>query len=170
LSVDAALASACLPTLQRAVVVDGEPYWDGGYSANPALSPLLRVGDGDLLLVALGPLAHHGVPVSVEEIRVRALEFSFHASFQREAELLAEACACARAGRWPGGRLERRLRRLRTHCIDGAPDLEHLSAETRLIAHRPFLERLRDRGRERAIEWLAACGDRVGSTSTAELV
>jgi len=30
LSVDALLASACLPQLFRAVEIDGEPYWDGG--------------------------------------------------------------------------------------------------------------------------------------------
>jgi NTE family protein len=40
LSVDTLLASACLPTIHRTIVIDGEPYWDGGYSANPAVFPL----------------------------------------------------------------------------------------------------------------------------------
>jgi NTE family protein len=169
LSVNAALASACLPTLHHAVMIDGEPYWDGGYSANPALFPLVRAGVTDLLIVALSPLAHEHVPMTAEDIRARALEFSFNAGFLREATLLAEACAEARRSLLSLGRLERRLRALRTHLIDAHDDLGALSAETRLIAHLPFLERLRDLGRARAQRWLAEHGDRVGHAASVDL-
>lgn len=169
LGIDAVLASACLPTLQQAVVIDGEPYWDGGYSANPALFPLVRCGMHDLLIVSLSPMQHAATPVSVDEIRARALEFAFNASFLREATLLAEACAEARAAWWPGGRLERRLRRLRTHLIDAHDELASLPGETRLIAHLPFLESLRDLGRERARRWLEETGAQVGQRSSVDL-
>lgn len=169
LSVDAALASACLPTVHHAVMIDGEPYWDGGYSANPALLPLVRTGVPDLLIVSLSPLDYASVPISAEDIRARALEFTFNASFLREATLLAEACAEARASVFACGRLERRLRALRTHLIDAQDDLGALSAETRLIAHLPFLERLRDLGRARAQRWLAEQGDRVGRRASVDL-
>lgn len=169
LSLEAALASACLPTLQQAVMIDGEPYWDGGYSANPALFPLVRAGPADLLIVSLSPLGYDTVPVSADEIRARALEFSFNAGFLREATLLAEACAEARASRLGFGRLERRLARLRTHLIDAHDDLGTLSAESRLIAHLPFLERLRDLGRARAQRWLGEHGTSVGHRASVEL-
>lgn len=169
LSVNAALASACLPTLHQAVMIDGEPYWDGGYSANPALFPLVEAGVADLLIVALSPLSHDNVPMSAEEIRSRALEFSFNAGFLREATLLGEACAEARRSLFAVGRLERRLRALRTHLIDAHDDLGALSSETRLIAHRPFLERLRDLGRERASRWLETQGRRVGHGASVDL-
>ncbi len=39
---DALLASACLPTLFRAVEIAGEAYWDGGYTGNPTLFPLFE--------------------------------------------------------------------------------------------------------------------------------
>jgi len=169
LSVDTALASACLPTLHHAVTVDGEPYWDGGYSANPALFPLLQTGIADLLIVSLSPHGYDAVPVSAEEIRTRALEFSFNAGFLREATLLAEACAAARRSTWSFGRLERRLRGLRTHLIDAHDDLGTLSAQSRLIAHLPFLERLRDLGRARAQRWLAEHGAAVGRSATVDL-
>jgi NTE family protein len=168
LSVEAALASACLPTLHHAVTIAGEPYWDGGYSANPALFPLVRTGVADLLVVSLSPQTYADSPVSAEQIRQRALEFTFNASFLREAGLLAEACAQARASAFAFGRLERRLRRLRTHLIDAHDDLGSLRAETRLIAHLPFLERLRDLGRDRAQRWLAEHGARVGHASTVD--
>ncbi|TXT29623.1 MAG: NTE family protein [Rhodocyclaceae bacterium] len=54
LSVDTLLASACLPTIHRTIVIDGEPYWDGGYSANPAVFPLAyQCTSPDILLILL---------------------------------------------------------------------------------------------------------------------
>ena len=181
LSVDAVLASACLPSLQAAVVIDGEPYWDGGYSANPALFPLVRSGIPDLLIVWLSPLSYAQVPQDVEAIRERALEFAFNATFLREARLLSELCEMAQPAHWPlsalrwlgglhaFGRLERRLLRLRTHVIDAHDDLAGLPQETRLMAHGPFLERLRDQGRERAARWLADAAPLVGRASSTDL-
>jgi NTE family protein len=165
LSVDAVLASACLPTLQPAVVIDGEPYWDGGYSANPALYPLVRSGVADLLIVWLSPLVYARSPVSAEEIRERALDFAFNATFLREAQMLADLCAGARRSSWPFGTLAR----LRTHLIDAHDALSQLAQETKLMAHAPFLESLRERGRERAEAWLESASHRVGKTSTVDL-
>ena len=53
LSVEAALASACLPMIHHAVEIDGEPYWDGGYSANPAVFPLFYECDSPEILLVL---------------------------------------------------------------------------------------------------------------------
>jgi len=169
LSLDALLASSCLPTLHHAVNIDGQPYWDGGYSANPALFPLARSGVRDLLAVTLMPHSFERSPVSAEEIRERALEFAFGASFLREATLLSEAIAQAQSATWPHGAIERRLRRLRTHLIDADGELAGLKPETRMIAHLPFLERLRDLGRLRAQRWIGEHGASVGERSSADL-
>jgi NTE family protein len=54
ISVDAVLASACLPDFFPAVEIDGEAYWDGGYTGNPALVPLLlRLPSCDFLIVRI---------------------------------------------------------------------------------------------------------------------
>jgi NTE family protein len=34
LTIDALLASACVPTMYKAIQIDGEPYWDGGYAGS----------------------------------------------------------------------------------------------------------------------------------------
>ncbi len=49
----AIMTSACLPELFAAVQIDGEAYWDGGFSANPTLEPLIFGGHGatDVLTV-----------------------------------------------------------------------------------------------------------------------
>lgn len=170
LGVDAVLASACLPTLHHAVEIDGEPYWDGGYSANPALFPLMSEGGcDDLMIVMLSPLRHDRSPRSAQEIHERALEFAFNATFLREARLLGEAQAIAARSWLPLGRLERRLRRMRFHLVDAQDLLAPLSSDTRLIAHLPFLQRLRDHGRERAAAWLKSHGGRLGRASSADL-
>jgi NTE family protein len=170
LSVDAALASACLPTLHHAVQINGEPYWDGGYSANPALFPLARSGVRELLIVTLMPLRYARTPHGAEEIQSRAIEFAFNATFVREACLLAEASAEARRTTWPfAGGLERRLRRLHFHLIDAHDDLGGLAGETRLIAHLPFLQSLHELGRARAQRWLDEHGHAVGRRSSVDL-
>ena len=53
---DVLLASACLPTMFQAIEIDGEPYWDGGYSGNPTITPLIRELDSDdTILVPINP-------------------------------------------------------------------------------------------------------------------
>jgi NTE family protein len=170
LSVDVVMASACLPTLQRAVEIDGEPYWDGGFSANPALWPLLRdrVAD-DLLVVMLSPWSLGDTPTTVDEIRLRTAEIAFNAAFLREMRLLADATAAARRAWW-GGPLERCLRRTRWHVIDVHDALADLPLVSKAIAHPQWLQRLRDAGRAQALTWLKRHGHSLGARSSVDLV
>lgn len=168
-SLDAVMASACLPSLQPAVEIDGEPYWDGGYCANPALFPLVyEVAVRDVLVIMLSPWTLGDTPQQPGEIRARGIEIAFNAAFLREMHSLAETTAIARSAWWPGT-LERRLRRLRWHLIDGHDDLSSLPDESRLFAHPQLLLRLRDAGRARAMDWLTQHADRIGRTSSADL-
>jgi NTE family protein len=169
LTVDAALASACLPTIQRAIVIDGQPYWDGAYSANPAIFPLLHESSArDLLLVMLTPHTLGATPQSVAEIRGRAADIAFNASFLREMRSLAEARERARRSLLPWGD-DARVLRLRWHLIDGHDALVALPAESKMIARLGFLERLRDAGRLQTKAWLADCGDAIGDRSSLDL-
>ncbi|MEF7613412.1 patatin-like phospholipase family protein [Aquincola sp. MAHUQ-54] len=167
LTLDALLASACLPALHHTVTIAGEPYWDGGYSANPAVFPLLRDSRcaEDTLLVLLAPRCHAHTPRKAAEIRERAVDIAFQAPFLRELGLLHELQSAMRSGWWPRSGLERRLAQARWHLVDGAPVLAALHRETRLIAHLPFLHRLRDAGRAAAGAWLAGPAAAVGRRS-----
>jgi NTE family protein len=90
ITTDAVLASACLPMLNQAIEIDGEPYWDGGYAANPAVFPLFNECEArDILLVLLAPQSYGDAPRTVEEIRARTLEFAFNTSLLREMLLFA---------------------------------------------------------------------------------
>jgi NTE family protein len=170
LTLDMLLASACLPKIHRPVVIDGQPYWDGGYSANPAVFPLLYdCATRDLLLVLLNPLQREGTPSTVQQIETRTLELAFSANFMREMQMFARAAEFSAAS-WPAlGRLERRLQSLRWHMIDSSEVAGLRRTETQLLAYGPFLQMLREQGRGRALAWLARHAQSVGRRSTLDL-
>lgn len=171
LSLDALLASTCLPTLHHQVVIDGEPYWDGGYSANPALMPLLADAAcaTDTLVVLLASRAYAHTPRQTAQIAERAMDIAFQAPLLRDLELLDALQSDARGPWWPAIGLQGRIARARWHLVDGAPVLAALRGETRMIAHLPFLQHLRDAGRAQAQAWLAGAGALVGKRSSVTL-
>ena len=90
ITVDVLLASACLPTLYQAVEIDGEPYWDGGYSGNPTMTPLVRECiSQDIVLVQINPIRRDRLPRTAREIHNRINEVSFNATLLKELRMLA---------------------------------------------------------------------------------
>ena len=171
LSADALLASACLPTLHHAVEIDGEAYWDGGFTANPAVYPLIYdCTTSDILLVLLNPLRHPDAPRSAEEIATRSMELGFSTTFLREMRTLAQARAYMQEGSgWlPRGRLERKLAGLRFHLLE-AEELADAGKGSKLNATRAFLHELRDLGRARAARWIRQHRADVGRRETVEV-
>lgn len=170
ISADAILASACLPQMARPVEIDGEPYWDGGYAANPAIYPLFyECKTSDILMVLLTPLKHKGTPHSVQEIKDRVLELAFNSTFLREMRMFAHAREYASESFFPIGRLERRLVRLNFHVIDAQEQMYEFKTETKLAANMGFFELLRNLGRERARTWLEANYGEIGKRSTVDI-
>ena len=170
LSEDALLASACLPTLHHAIEIDGDAYWDGGYSGNPALYPLVyQCRTPSILVMLLQPLERADVPTSAEDIRSRLAEFQFNASFLREMRGLALARAEVESQGIVVGRLARRLRSLDFHVLEAAGLIARLRVEKTLNVDLGFLLGLRDEGRAQAEAWLLKHYDRIGRESSIDL-
>ncbi len=170
ISADAILASACLPMMSRPVEIDGEPYWDGGYAANPAVFPLFyECKTSDILLVLLTPLKHQATPHSAQEIKGRVLELAFNSTFLREMRMFAHAREYVSQSVFRLGRFERRLARMNFHVIDAQEQMLELKAETKLAANMRFFEMLKNLGRARAKTWLQAHHAQVGKRSTVDL-
>ena len=170
LTLDVLLASACLPKIHHAIEIDGEPYWDGGYSANPAVFPLFYDCDSrDVLLVLVTPLLHEGALRSVEEIESRILELAFSANFLREMRMFAHATEFSGPSFLTLGRLERRLQKMRFHMIDSSDLVSLQRIQTQAIAYGPFLERLRGQGCQRGAAWLAQHAGALGRRTTVDL-
>ncbi|GAB3465187.1 patatin-like phospholipase family protein [Azotobacter salinestris] len=170
LSEDCVLASACLPTYHHTVEIDGEPYWDGAFSANPAVFPLVYECDAnDILLVLLSPMAHGRTPQSVEEIRRRTQELAFKSTFLREMHSLAHAREHAARTLLPLSKLERRLTQTHLHMIADDALMGRLAAESKMTTSQPFLEMLRDQGRSQALAWLESHYRAIGRRSSVDI-
>lgn len=156
LHADMVLASACLPQLHRAVEIDGASYWDGGFSSNPPVLPLARLGTAStLLVVRINPTRAAGaVPRSAAAIRNRTSELVFAQPLTQELRQLA---AARRLGRGPLGLIHpglRRLARLDLQMIDGDAALAGRDPVTKVVPTAALVEELRQAGRTAAEAWL----------------
>jgi NTE family protein len=74
---DVLCASACLPFVFPAVRIGERSYWDGGYSGNPPLAPLLKpVPPRRLILIRAQPHVRAGVPTTPTEVTNRLNEIA----------------------------------------------------------------------------------------------
>ncbi len=166
LGADHVMASACLPRLFQAVVIDGAPYWDGGFSGNPPLWPLFyETNCRDTIIVQINPIARAETPHSAEDIGNRVNEITFNAG------LLAELRAADFVARLidRGVLKDPAYTRQRLHRIGGEGGLDRFGARTKTDVSWSFLKTLRDLGREAAREWLARHFDAIGARSTLDV-
>jgi NTE family protein len=118
LTAEMVMASACLPLLFRAVEIDGVPYWDGGYSGNPALVPFLRRTETeDVLIVQINPRERRKTPTRTREILSRMNEINFNASLLSELRAVDFVNRLIDEGRLPRGTRKGEFRRLKLHRI-----------------------------------------------------
>ena len=165
ITADVLLASACLPTMFRAVEIDGEAYWDGGFTGNPTITPLVRETDAhDSILVQINPRERADAPRNAADILNRLNEISFNSPLMKELRMIALLRQVADPGTGEGARWAH----MRTHRIM-TDMLARFGASSKLNAEWPFLEMLRTEGRRAATEFLDANGKDLGKRSTADL-
>lgn len=159
LSVDALLASACLPFLFQAVTIGDDAYWDGGYAGNPAIYPLIYQTEFlDILLVRINPLVREGVPHRSDEIMDRINEITFNAGLISEMRAISFVSRLVREGKLDPGR----YKDLRLHMVADDKGLAPLGASTKFNTEREFLEQLFHMGRTAAARWLKKHRDDIG--------
>jgi NTE family protein len=166
IGLDSVMASACLPFLFKAVEIDGEAYWDGGYMGNPALFPLVdECAAGDVVVIQINPFYRPDVPRSARDIQNRLNEITFNASLLKELRALAFLWEIIHYED-----LEReRFRDVHVHAIHDEATMLELGVSSKLNAEWTFLTHLRDRGRSAAQRWLSAHYDDLGVRNTLDL-
>ncbi len=170
IDVDVLLASACLPALHHAIEIDGEHYWDGAYSGNPPLFPLIFDSQHpDILVVLLQPLLRDSLPTTVEEIRKRTHELSFTNTFLREMRAIALSKEKIKQNWIRHGELERRMNRLNIHLIEDM-SFEKMDSTSRCYAEADFMQDLYFRGFETTEGWLDENYSSITRRSSADLV
>jgi len=165
-TLDAVMASACLPQMSRAVEIDGEAYWDGGFSGNPALLPLITSTQSpDIVIVQINPVERAAIPRSAREIINRVNEISFNTALIKELRAIhlmqqiveAQGIDLGAAGR------------TYLHLIHTDTEVQDLAASSKLNAEWAYLQTLFKRGRAWADTWLGANFDALGQRSTLDL-
>jgi NTE family protein len=162
---DVLLASACLPTLFQAIEIDGEGYWDGGYSGNPTITPLVReCNSKDTVLVQINPVERPGLPRSARDILNRLNEVSFNAVLLKELRMIALLRQVAQ----PDNSENAKWADMRIHRISSEVMVE-LGYSSKLNAEWEFLCMLRDEGRRAGDAFLTAHHEDLGRRSTFDL-
>lgn len=164
MSIDALLASACLPELFQAVELDGEPYWDGGYCGNPTLWPMIHSGiTQDLIVVQLVPETAADVPSDGPSIRRRIGEIVFNSSLVAEMQAIAAMRLLAERNGDPSNIVDVRMHRI------GPPREELFAHGTPFERSRAWLELLQKEGRAEGRRFVTAHGDDIGVRETLDI-
>lgn len=165
LSAQAVMASACLPQLFQAPEINGNLYWDGGYSANPALGPLVEMPESsDILLVQINPLKRPGKPTSAAEIADRVGDLTFNASLIAQMRTIALINELVERGLAPDG-----LQPIHVHRIDGGAALAEMPASSKVAPQPATVEKLFALGQRSAQRWLKRSFDALGERSSVNL-
>ena len=146
------------------------PYWDGGYSGNPAVIPFLRAtATEDVLIVQINPRERRKVPTRTREIMSRVNEINFNASLLSELRGVAFVNRLIDEGRLPRGTRQGEFRRLKVHRIVMDGRRRHVGARSTLKTDYELFEMLRKLGQRATRRFLDAHFDDIGRKSTIDM-
>lgn len=168
-SLKATLASACLPNLYKAVEINGEYYWDGGYSGNPSLFPFFyHVKSCDILIIHVNPIERPAPPKMPAEILNRINEISFNAALLKEFRAIDFVHNLLDSD-WIKEEYRSRFKYIFLHAISADKALNDLSVASKYSSDWDFIQLLYNRGRTEANEWLKRHFDKLGVRSSVDL-
>jgi len=160
------MASAALPFLFQAVEIDGEYFWDGGYSGNPPIFPLIYMGGGpDILIVQLNPIRIAEVPKTARAIIDHAATLSFNSSLMREMRAIKFVSDLIDRGELDPAR----HMRVFIHTIDAEQELAAFDVSSKFNSDLGFLLHLFALGRRKADDFIAIHFDDLGRRSTTDI-
>jgi len=167
INADSVMASASLPFLFQAAEIDGEYFWDGGYSGNPPIFPLIYMGGGpDILIVQINPINIAEVPRTARAILDHAATLSFNSSLMREMRAIKFVSDLIDRGELhPAKHM-----RVFIHTIDAEEELAAFDVSSKFNSDLGFLRHLFDLGRTKAEAFILAHYDNVGVRSSTDIV
>lgn len=166
LSAKAVMASACLPTVFQAVEIAGEHYWDGGFSGNPAIHPLIYdCKSRDIVLIQINPIKRDALPTNAGDIMDRVNEITFNSALIAEMRAIDFVKRLLAQGKLDPAHYKDVL----MHRIDGGEILEGFHASTKSATDAKLIYTLRDLGHDCARQWLARHFSALGVASSVNL-
>ncbi len=166
LDMEMLMASGCLPFLSKSVEVEGEFYWDGGYSGNPSLRPLIKETDtSDIVIIQVNPLNNEDVPLKAQDILNRVNEISFNNSLLREVGCISLISELIASGKLKSSS----YRRINLHMIGAEEIMTGFGPASKFNADWDFLIHLKETGRQAADDWLENNYEKIGEESSLDV-
>lgn len=169
---EAVMASACLPNLFRAVEIYDpgtgrrEAFWDGGFTANPALFPLYAPDlPRDIVIVNINPLIRDGLPKTPVEISDRVNEVSFNSALMSELRAVNFVKKLHAEQRLHNRPMKNPL----IHMILDDVLMNELNARTKIMPAPGLLARMKEAGQVAADGFLTQHGDALNETDSCDL-
>ncbi len=163
ITVDVLMASSCIPFLFKAVEIEGEEYWDGGYMGNPAIWPLIyNCESEDVVLVQINPLRRANMPRTASEIINRVNEITFNSSLTAEMRAIDFISNLIKKGKLS----HEEYKDMRMHLIYSPEEMKSLNASSKMNADWDFFQHLRTIGYDSANSWLKSHWNDIGKQST----
>ncbi len=168
-TLDVIMASACLPFLFKAVEINGEAYWDGGYMGNPVIYPFYyHTETDDVVIIHVNPIERPDVPTTASDIFNRINEISFNSSLLKEFRAIGFVQKLLHEGRLKDD-YAKSLRDVRLHAVSADDIMTDLSVASKLNTNWHFLCELRDRGRAAAQDFTKRHYADIGNRNTLDL-
>ncbi len=169
LSIDAIMASACIPSLFQAVNIKDDYFWDGGYMGNPAIFPLIYNSDyRDILIIHINPIYRDAVPESAADILNRMNEISFNSSLMREMRAIDFVSKMLDNG-WIKEEFKNNIHRYYMHAIRADIAMQTFSVASKLDVRWSFISRLFEEGRMQGAAWLKKNFHNLGKKTTIDM-
>lgn len=166
LTADHVMASACLPWLFQAVEIEGVPYWDGGFTGNPALWPLFEQCEtDDVVLVQINPIKRPGTPRTARDIIDRINEITFNSPLLHELRAVDFVSRLIEDKRLEGTG----YRHVLMHIIGDEAELSQLGGASKYDVEPDVINGLFGHGRNAADAWLNAHVGDLGVRATADV-
>lgn len=170
ITLDVVMASAALPFLFKAVEIDGESYWDGGYMGNPALWPLFYYSETrDTLIMHVNPITRDVIPTDAAGIENRINEITFNSSLLQEMRAILFVKKLIHEDMLKD-EFKPHYKDVLLHAIRAETPMSDLSAASKFDTTLQFLYYMRDLGRETAKEWLKEHYGDIGKRSSVDIM
>ncbi|MDR1267030.1 MAG: patatin-like phospholipase family protein [Holosporales bacterium] len=163
---EALLATACLPTMYSAVMVNGEYYWDGGFVGNPVIYPLIyECETPDIMVIKLNPTHRNRLPLTSGEIGDRLNEITNNTSILREMRSMHFITKLIDDGLVD----PTKIKKLHVHLIQDEAAFQDLGWSSKLNTDKKFIDYLFEAGYKAGDKWIKENFDKVGVETTAPM-
>jgi NTE family protein len=169
ISLDVAMASACLPHIFKAVEIEGEYYWDGGFSGNPPLYPLFYETESrDIVLIHINPMFREEIPTTGPAIMSRLNEVTFNAALLKDLRAVSFVKKLIEQDMLKD-EYKHLYKDLLIHSIRADDTMKDYSMTSKYDTSWDFLTELRDMGHKGMKKWLKENFENLGERSSIDL-